>query len=515
MSALSQHPLPLESPDSRQPEPAPAPASVLPPASPPRKKTIRRDLWCAIVLPSLMLEVRPSVPGTPVAVIEPARREILAVNTAAATAGVRPGQSTTTAWALCPGLRSVIRDPGAETRALERFAGWAGQFSPRLFLEGQGLVLEVGASLRLFGGLQALIGKIKAGLTTLGYTYLLGVAPTPLAALWRARSGQSDPVTDRDFLAGAVSSLPLAVMGLDPKPHEALRGLGLRTIGELIRLPRAGLGRRYGHGLLELLDKALGRVPDPRTCWSAPPVFEGRVELPVESTSLTLIGLAYTRLAEELAGFVHTREVAIRSLAMTLETGHETVKNRLECHAPLRDAERLHALIMTRLETVDLPGPVRNVKLLAADFVDHAPERTFSIIEGPESDALDAVLSRIAARLGEQAIMRLAPAPDHRPERASWIWRPRTRRITTAGLVRPGWPLWILVRPRRLPRIEDWPSQGGRMAALTAIERIESGWWDGHGIARDYYRMSVPGGAEHWVYRNRSNGDWFLHGYFL
>ena len=515
MRVASQHRLPLESSDSPRAEPAPPLAAAVPPIPPPREKKARADLWCAIVLPRLMLEVRPTVPGTPVAVIEPARREILAVNAPAVTAGVRPGQSSTTAWALCPGLISVMRDPGAEARALERLAGWAGQFSSRLSLDGQGLVLEVGASLRLFGGLDTLVEKIAAGLAALGYTHALGVAPTPLAALWRAWSGKSEPVTDRDFLAGAISPLPLAVMALAPKTHEAMKGLGLRSIGELMRLPRAGLGRRYGNGLLESLDKALGRAPDPRPCWSAPPVFEGRVELPVESTSLKLIGLACTRLTGELAGFVHAREAAVRSLEFVLETEHGAAQATLECHAPLRDAGRLHELIMTRLEAVDLSGPVRSVKLHAEDFVEHAPERTFSIIEGPESDALDAVLSRIAARLGEQAIVRLAPAPDHRPERASRIWRPRARRITTQGLVRPGWPLWILSHPRQLPRIGDLPSTGGRMRSLTSVERIESGWWDGQGIARDYYRMSVPGGAEHWVYRDRSSGDWFLHGYFL
>lgn len=515
MRVVGQPRLPLELPDSPRAEPHAAPASILPPAFPLRKKAVPADLWCAIVLPNLMLEVRPTIPGTAVAVFEPARREMLAVNAVAAAAGVRPGQSSTTAWALCPGLTTVMRDPAAEARALERLAGWAGQFSSRLFLEQPGLVLEVGASLRLFGGLETLLERMKAGLSSLGYSHVLGVAPTPLAALWRARSGRPEAVTDLDRLPGAVSPLLLSAMALDSKTHEALRGLGLRCVGDLMRLPRAGLGRRYGPGVLEKLDKALGRAPDPRPCWSAPPVFEGRVELPVESTSLKLIGLAFTRLGEELAGFVHAREAAVRSLKFILETEHETVTTRLECHAPLGDAGRIHALIMTRLEAFTLPAPVRSVKLQAEDFVEHAPERTFAIIEGPDSNALDAVLSRIAARLGEQAIVRLAPAPDHRPERASRIWRPRARRIAAEGLVRPGWPLWILIRPRRLPRIEGWPSAGGRMAPLTSIERIESGWWDGRGIARDYYRMSVPGGAEHWVYRDRSSGDWFLHGYFL
>lgn len=513
MRVVSQNRLPLESPDSRGATPLRAPA--LKRQAPPREHLAPAQLWCAIVLPCLMLEVRPTVPGTPVAVIEPARREILAVNGSGATAGVRPGQLSTTAWALCPRLTTVIRDLGAEARALERLAGWAGQFSSRLALEEQGLILEVGASLRLFGGLEALLERIKVGLRTLGYTATLGVAPTALAALWRARSAKPAPVCERDLLPGAVSGLPLSAMGLEPKTHEALQGLGLGTIGDLMRLPRAGLGRRYGPALLALVDKALGRTSDPRPGWSPPPVFEGRVELPLESTSLGLIGFAYARLTEELAGFVHAREAAVRSLVIGLETEYKRVKTVLECHVPLRDAERLQALILTRLEAIDLPAPVRSVRLAATDFVDHAPERTFSIIEDPESDALETVLARIAARLGERAIVRLAPGPDHRPERASRIWCPRLHRIEIEGLVRPAWPLWLLAQPRALPRIEGWPSEGGRLKALTPPERIESGWWDGRGIARDYYRMSAPGGAEHWVYRDRTSGAWFLHGYFL
>ena len=515
MGVAGQQKLPLGTPDSPPVPRSRHSAWSLPPASPPRGKTSRRDLWCAIVLPNLMLEVRPAEPGIPVAVIEPVRREILAVNAAAASAGVRPGQSSTTAWALCPELTTIPRHHDAEARALERFAGWAARFSPRLSLEQEGVVLEVGASLRLFGGLDALMGEMKAGLSALGYTYAFGVAPTARAALWLARVPETDPVTDRDLLAGAVSRLPLEVMTVDPGSREALKGLGLRTIGDLMRLPRAGLGRRYGPGLPDRLDRALGRSPDPRPCWSAPSVFEGGVELPVESTSLKLIGLAYARLTEELAGFARAREAAVRRMEIALVTERESVEYSLECLAPLRDAVRLHALIMTRLEAVVLPAPVRGVKLRSGDFVDHAPERGFSIIAGPESEALDAVLSRIAARLGEAAVVRLAPAPDHRPERASRIWRPRAKRPGSEGLVRATWPLWVLSRPRRLPRIEGWPSAGGRLVALTPPERIESGWWDGQDIARDYYRMSAPGGAEHWVYRDRACGDWFLHGYFL
>ncbi|MGH8225522.1 MAG: hypothetical protein ACRER1_05160 [Gammaproteobacteria bacterium] len=91
--------------------------------------------------------------GKPLAVFDPKRREVLAANGATRIAGVRSDQSTTTAWTLCPALATFVRDPAAERDALERLAGWAAQFSPRLSLEEEGLVVKIGANLRLFGGL--------------------------------------------------------------------------------------------------------------------------------------------------------------------------------------------------------------------------------------------------------------------------------------------------------------------------------------------------------------------------
>ena len=45
-------------------------------------------------------------------------------------------------------------------------------------------------------------------------------------------------------------------------------------------------------------------------------------------------------------------------------------------------------------------------------------------------------------------------------------------------------------------------------------ERIESGWWDGGDVSRDYFTASAARGEKLWVYRDRSTREWFLHGLF-
>jgi protein ImuB len=48
-------------------------------------------------------------------------------------------------------------------------------------------------------------------------------------------------------------------------------------------------------------------------------------------------------------------------------------------------------------------------------------------------------------------------------------------------------------------------------------ERLETGWWDGREIARDYWIARTPAGARLWIFRERHQSGlarWFLHGVF-
>lgn len=45
-------------------------------------------------------------------------------------------------------------------------------------------------------------------------------------------------------------------------------------------------------------------------------------------------------------------------------------------------------------------------------------------------------------------------------------------------------------------------------------ERIETGWWRGPTVRRDYYRVEATNGLRLWLFRDRADGRWFLHGVF-
>ena len=67
-------------------------------------------------------------------------------------------------------------------------------------------------------------------------------------------------------------------------------------------------------------------------------------------------------------------------------------------------------------------------------------------------------------------------------------------------------------RSCRASEVQQW--REGRAVLEEGPERIESGWWDGKDIARDYYIVRRAGGARLWVFQERQSRRWYLHGMF-
>src|SRR6185437_14704306 len=149
-------------------------------------------LWVALELPSLPLQIaeRGGASSDPLVISEgpPQRPAVACANAAALDAGIREGQAVAAAKALAGSLRVVSRDEAIEREALERLAAWAGQFTPMVSVESQGIALDIETSLRLFGGHARLCAAVRRGARDLGFRVTLGVAPTPLAARLFARA---------------------------------------------------------------------------------------------------------------------------------------------------------------------------------------------------------------------------------------------------------------------------------------------------------------------------------------
>ncbi|MBK7661139.1 MAG: DNA polymerase Y family protein [Betaproteobacteria bacterium] len=478
-------------------------------------------LWVALELPELPLQLleRASESAPPLVVTEgPSQRPIVAcANDAAQVSGVREGMTVAAAQALAGSLRCVPRDEAAEHEALERLAGWAAQFTSTVSLEPTGLVLEISGSLRLFGGLGKLLAALKGGVRRLGLHATFGIAPTPLAARVFARAEARGIAvrgcTTLPDLPARLAELPLFLLEWPGRTQETLADLGILRARDALALPRPGFAQRFGPEALALLDRLAGRVPDPRVPYQPPARYKARLELPAEADGVEAILFPLRRLLTEMEGTLRGRGAGVQGLDLLLEhPGKRSTRLALAFAAPEREADFILSIARERLGRTALPAPTVALRLVAERLQSCTPRET-SWLSGREEKAVSRarLIERLSARLGNPRVFGIALANDHRPERG---WRPSNPSPRSAwdGGARPA---WLLNRPQRLVAGATGPSLQGRLDLVAGPERIETGWWDGEPVSRDYFVAANPTGETYWIYRERREpGAWYLHGVF-
>ncbi|MDX1517212.1 MAG: DNA polymerase Y family protein [Woeseiaceae bacterium] len=483
-----------------------------------------RRLWFCVYLPKLSLEAIAGG-GAPFAVVEEQHgvHRILLANAAAAAKGVQPGQSANAALALLPELALGERSELVEQQTLESLAAWLEGFSSFVTIAAHDvLLLEIGGSLRLFGGLPCLRQQVAKGLGQQGFSASLAIAPTPLAATWLARSRRRVCVRDPANLAAAIRRLPLAGLAWPPAVTEALQGMGVTTVGDCLRLPRDGFARRFGAGRLIELDRAVGRLPDPRASWRAPERFCADYEMTEEQSDRELLLAISDELLAAHERFLLARQLGTQRLGFSFyHLKADATKLALGCATADRSAARWSALLRMRFERLSLPEPVIAVRLLGGrtEALHSGSERLAfqTRAVSRERHAMTQLAERLAARIGHQSVNGVTTAAEHRPQRA---WRIRDLFVGKTGdalsRVRRdvARPRWMLPEPKPLPAECGHPLHQGRLQLLDGPERLETGWWDDDGIARDYYTAVNPRGMRLWVFRDRRAADWYLHGVF-
>jgi protein ImuB len=475
-----------------------------------------RELWLAAHFSRLPLDaVLPAATAARAAAVtalDDPQRSIVACNERAARQGVAPGMSLNAALARVPGLRVEERRPAAEAALLDRLARWALRFTPVVSIEPPCTVLaEVRGSLDLFGGAMALCRRALGGLHDSGLQASLALAPTPRGALWLARADVGMSVTRATAMADIASRLPLSCLQWPADTIAALAGLGVRNVADLLRLPRAGFVARFGPRLLDELDEGVGRRPEPRRRHVVPERFDEQHELPVETAAMPGVQPMLGRLLENLGAFLRARAAGVTGLRLDLlHRGQPPTRIRIGLVRPAGDAAHLSGLVAERLARERLPAPVHALRLRSGVLLPLAlrDARLFERGQSADPEATARLLDRLRARLGQDAVFGVCPVPEHRPERA---WRIAEPGGTAAPgqwpVTRPERPLWMLVEPQ--------PYDGWEGTLVTGPERIETGWWDGHDVRRDYYVALTRAGVRLWLFRERPPGrGWFLHGVF-
>ena len=493
-----------------------ASAPVEAPCAASRPAPSQAQLWIAVSMPSLALECLSAVdPHEPAVVVEAEQGQlhVVASSPAAVDAGVVTGTKLSTALALVASLRVLERAPPLELASLESLATWAYALTSKVSIEApESVVLEVAGSLRLFGSLEAIQAKLNEELARRYRDFRLCAAPTVTAALWLARAASAD-VLQWQQLAGSLAALPLAVTHWPPAVQALLRDLGLRTVGDCARLPRDGFARRVGRPYLAELDRAFGRSADLRVEFKAPTIWSSSVELGEESADSALFLEAIEQLLDELVVELKRRQAQIDSLEIAFAHLHRPPT--IECfdlREATHDRERLLQIIEDRLERSALPVPAIALRLRTGPFRPLEIESASLFEAKPLEQREQQLLERLQERFGLGGVYGLRAVAEHRPERAWAKSFESDGRRAVRGVVQlpegEARPLWLLPTPVALE------ARRGSLKLVSGPERIESGWWDEHDVARDYYTAESGYGQKLWVFRDRRTRGWFLHGLF-
>ncbi len=485
-------------------------------------------LWVALELPALPLQVveRAGVSSLPLVVSEGVaqRPTVACANAAARAAGIREGQSVASARALAGDLKVVSRDLAAEREALERLAGWAGQYTPMACLDGQGIALEVEPSLKLFHGHARLTAEIRRGVRALGFHATFGVAPTPLAARLMARAeAQGQPTRGCltvEELRLRIAELPIFLLDWPEKTLARLTDLGILRMKDVLDLPLEGLARRFGPELALGIERLMGRIADPRVPYAPPPSFRARLELPAEAEGVEALLFPLRRLLAEFEGYLRGRGCGVQRLALGFDhVRRPRTRLEMEFASPEREADFILAIAREKLGRLSLVAPTHSIELRADALLPYAP-REGAWLPGPREQSVDRerLVERLSARLGRERVFGIALGNDHRPEK-SWAANPGRLpvppRASDPAEVSCHRPTWLLQRPHRLVTRQGLPTLQGDLTIAAGPERIEAGWWDGEEVRRDYFVATNPRGEAYWIYReHRDPASWYLHGIF-
>lgn len=520
------------------------------------------------------IRIRPELKGRPVALVVSCPRggEVAACCRSAVEQGVRPGMPVVEAQSLVRELAIAAYDAAAERRALVKCAEACERFSPRVAIEEEtepeSLLLDISNLEHLWGTETRLVETVRKFFTRRSYEVQIGIAET-VGAAWaaahfaseragssssppQARNLQNDKSKSQTAEAAngnshfSIFDFPTQSLRIPEDIALTLRDLGLETVGQLMTLPRDGLATRFGEELLRRLDQLTGAgraVLEPRR---APAAFEVGLALEEPTGDRHLLMHVLQQLVDRLAQQLAARDQGTVLLMCSLRcVDGSLVRLRVGLLQPSACAQQLLELIELHLESLTLKSEVDRIDLQVA-VAGRLGERQGELFTDrwtADPHQLAVLVNRLSSRLGYDRVLQAQLRASAVPERTvSFVpmaqYSERKLRTTTMcklkdaqrqgssqnDLPPPPRPVLLYPTPQAMKVVciaPDGPPQavwlGKRRDSIVSCvgpERIESLWWRGPTVRRDYYRIATESGHHLWMFRRLNDRQWFVHGVF-
>jgi protein ImuB len=321
-----------------------------------------------------------------------------------------------------------------------------------------------------------------------------------------------------------------------------LHELGIETVDQLLALPQESLASRFGDELLRRLDQLTRAEAELIEPHHAAPTFDANFTLDEPTADREVLMHVFEELVNQLSRQLAERgQGAVRLACALYSPGGLALPLEIGLLHPSANARQILELVELRLETVSLKEEVDRVEVRAT-VVGRLGERQRELFAQRRSDdphQFALLVNRLSSRLGDGRVLRAHRRASPAPERAvqyvrsqEWEsgrgregekkWQRSSRYLPLSPS--PCLPLLLHERPHGIEVVSiapDGPPQfvwrEGRRERIVhhaGPERIETLWWRGRSVRRDYYRVATESGSHLWIFRRLSDARWFLHGEF-
>jgi protein ImuB len=431
-------------------------------------------------------------------------------------------------------------DRQADCDCLEMLAHWCYQFSPIVEIDWgeppESLYFDLSGITHLYGGEAALAEHVRQAFHTQGYRVQIGIANTPSAA-WAATHYLPGTINIVSPAAmDALLELPLEALRLPQQQWKKLDRLGIYRIEQLVQLPRQSLPSRIGPEVLKRLDCFTGDQVETISGHQFIPTFEQQwmLEQPIQHCET----------------ICHVVDVLLQRLANQLEAygrGADRIKICFDCdddqninidiglYQPSASFERFNRLAQTHLETTRFVAGVKCVTV-TVESTEGLEQRQCSLLatdNHADPRELADLFERLSSRLGENRVAKAAAVDDwqfenafsfypvtDRAYRSATIAADRFQQRRESDATRPV-RMFFPPRPIRIIAFNDGvPARFNDHSTEHCIkrywgpERLETAWWRGGSIKRDYYRVETASASRFWIFHCLTDGQWFIHGSF-
>lgn len=479
------------------------------------------------------------------------RAKVVLCSKEAAAQRVYPGMKLSEARAVCSDLLVREYDEKLYTKLQAQLVQQLVAVSPKVSSLDFGMFLLDAAGLMHLGGENRFCLHLQKLINTGGFPDLhIGIADSAFAAQVASKSKRQRYCIvpqghDREFLAPlSVQHLPV----LDDM-RESLYGLGIKTIGQLLKLPPEEVQTRFGAEGLLALDLGTGKDNNLPQIVRTEEVYESVIDLgfPVESLQQTRFILksmlehisnklkADNLLAEELLVefFNDDEKFDDRKLRLLRPSSNtkfllEIVKLSLEANPLSREYTGLHIVVtqfaeeswwQNKVRVVDAEQQSAQTKLAAKIEADK-DKLAFVVDSNPDaqSEPFALLLQRFIARMGAKSLVRSAPNDQHLPDEAA-RWLPLSDESAGAavlpidisfmspdtgpsalacGLIlkKSPAPEMVLVEySGKMPTAITYQGRWHKIKELTEPEKLSGLWWE-NPVRKSYYVALIEGATE-------------------